>query len=359
MCGLGRATRPSPRAPLLIFHGSRHAWRTTSETCLTSALLIGRRNDCEVCLRCDWEGETKESACPNCGVLLYVLGAAQPKAAGSPARDDREELIHQPAPSLSSRLDPPLSPRTEASFRRSTGSAGAFVVAALVLIVASTHGSRQTRGGATTPESPDTNLDDLFAAPISQLDLPAPPAGVGPIENLPGWNSCSSRCRRELTVGGVPFSFRVPTRGWEAFGDISINKSIVGPQGAEAIIYWTTIPGDYANPCVDVFGWPVPRAPAVRSGNRGADGRGARGRGGGRLPAPELLAGPWNVRVRRARAGSTSGAYRSPGPRVRSGILLHLARLGGGCALARDRSGPHDQCLAGRCRSKRRSSSRP
>jgi hypothetical protein len=48
--------------------------------------------------------------------------------------------------------------------------------------------------------------------------------------------------------------------GWERFssistdksagGPISLNKSIVGPQDAEAIIYWTSFPdGDYADPC--------------------------------------------------------------------------------------------------------------
>ena len=116
---------------------------------------------------------------------------------------------------------------------------------------------------------------------------PASPTadGVGPIEDVPYGNSCSSGCRRELTVRGVPFSFRVPTRGWEAFGGISVNKSIVGPQGAEAIIYWTSIPGDYANPCVDVLGMPVPRtveelAAAVAN-----------------APGTDLLARPTNVIV--------------------------------------------------------------
>jgi hypothetical protein len=61
-----------------------------------------------------------------------------------------------------------------------------------------------------------------------------------------------------LNVGGVPFSFRVRSSGWESFGDISINKSIVGPQGAEAIVFWTSFPdGDIADPCFDVLG---PRA---------------------------------------------------------------------------------------------------
>jgi hypothetical protein len=63
--------------------------------------------------------------------------------------------------------------------------------------------------------------------------------------------------RRKLsrTVAGVPFSFTVPTAGWEEFGRISINKSIFGPQGAEAIIFWASFPdGDTADPCAAVLG---------------------------------------------------------------------------------------------------------
>lgn len=68
-----------------------------------------------------------------------------------------------------------------------------------------------------------------------------------------------------VTEAGVRFSFRVPTARWEGFnsiptktsprGPISLNKSIVGPQGAEAIIYWTSFPdGDYADPCDRLLG---------------------------------------------------------------------------------------------------------
>ncbi len=67
--------------------------------------------------------------------------------------------------------------------------------------------------------------------------------------------------RETVTEMGVRFSFKVPgSGGWERFssistrnspgGPISLNKSISGPQDAEAIIYWTSFPvGDYADPC--------------------------------------------------------------------------------------------------------------
>jgi hypothetical protein len=91
-----------------------------------------------------------------------------------------------------------------------------------------------------------------------QPNPPLTAAAVGPIESR----------RHAVTEEGVPFSFRVPTVGWERFrsistdksagGPISINKSIVGPQGAEAIIFWTSFPdGDYADPCARLLSPPV------------------------------------------------------------------------------------------------------
>jgi hypothetical protein len=73
---------------------------------------------------------------------------------------------------------------------------------------------------------------------------------IGSIEDVPIG-------RFSWSEAGVPFSFRVPA-GWARFGRISINKGIVGPQGAEAIIFWTSFPeGDYADPCADVLNPPV------------------------------------------------------------------------------------------------------
>lgn len=91
--------------------------------------------------------------------------------------------------------------------------------------------------------------------------------------------------RHEVTESGVLFSFRVPGSSpagspwnrvssyWEAFsslptarfpgGPISLNRSIVGPQGAEAIIYWTSFPqGDHAEPCPRLLRRPIGRSAA-------------------------------------------------------------------------------------------------
>ncbi len=86
--------------------------------------------------------------------------------------------------------------------------------------------------------------------------------------------------RHAVTEEGVRFSFRVPTWAtpssfddWETFssiptdkspgGPISLNKSIVGPQGAEAIINWTSFPdGDYADPCARLLKRSIGRSAA-------------------------------------------------------------------------------------------------
>jgi hypothetical protein len=65
-----------------------------------------------------------------------------------------------------------------------------------------------------------------------------------------------------LTVEGVPFSLSVPTSGWERFGSLYISKNTVGPQGAEAVIFWTSFP-DGAYPCAHLLLPGHPTAPSV------------------------------------------------------------------------------------------------
>jgi hypothetical protein len=67
-------------------------------------------------------------------------------------------------------------------------------------------------------------------------------------------------------------------------GPISLNKSIGGGQGAEAIIYWTSFPdGDYADPCTRLLGRLVgPSAAALAAAVSAA-------------PGTKLLKGPSDV----------------------------------------------------------------
>ena len=95
------------------------------------------------------------------------------------------------------------------------------------------------------------------------IKLPSPSSAAAP--SASSVTPRAPAARHTVTEEGVRFSFRVPTNaGWERFssistdkspgGPISLNKSIVGPQGAEAIIYWTSFPdGDYADPCASLL----------------------------------------------------------------------------------------------------------
>ena len=117
---------------------------------------------------------------------------------------------------------------------------------------------------------------------------PAPPAGRN------GWALLDADEIEHRSEQGVRFSFRVPTVGWERFssittdksagGPISINRSETGPQGAEAIIFWTSFPaGEYADPCARVL--------SPRFGLSAADLAAAVSA----APGTELLTGPSNV----------------------------------------------------------------
>jgi hypothetical protein len=90
---------------------------------------------------------------------------------------------------------------------------------------------------------------------------------VAVLSPSPGHSATAKPGRLTVTEDGVRFSFRVPAprpplvdSPWARFrslptatlpgGPISLNRSIMGPQGAEAIVYWTSFPhGDHAEPC--------------------------------------------------------------------------------------------------------------
>ena len=128
--------------------------------------------------------------------------------------------------------------------------------------------------------------------------------------------------RLTVTENGVRFSFRVP-RGWERLssiptnkspgGPISLNKSVVGSQGAEGIIYWTSFPRRRLRrsvcPSAGPVGWPI----GSRSRDRSCDSarhqarQGALGRHPGRAAS--------EVRV----------AQSSRDSRLRPWVLLQLA----------------------------------
>jgi len=128
-------------------------------------------------------------------------------------------------------------------------------------------------------------------------------------------------------VDGVRFSFSMPTSGWVAspivqlpgakgfrHGRLGISKSIVGPQGAEAIVFWTSLPaGDRADPCANLL--------------RRHIGQSAAGLAAAVATAPgaKLVAGPSDVTVGGLPAKHVVLTVRND-LGLRPGILLLLAQ---------------------------------
>ena len=106
-------------------------------------------------------------------------------------------------------------------------------------------------------------LDVLAQSALRVLDqilVDGEPSEVTPYTPAPA-------VRRSRNVAGVEFSFRAD-RSWTGgpitrtadgefrSGHFLISKSIVGPQGAEAVIFWTAIIGP-ATPCGQWWGSPI------------------------------------------------------------------------------------------------------
>jgi hypothetical protein len=142
---------------------------------------------------------------------------------------------------------------------------GAFAVvgtiAAVAIVVAIFVADSSNDGGLVRPAA------STGVGPTVGPSQPAP-TGVGPTQR-------PSSDRLTRTVDGVRFSFIVPafeldlSNDWgpgpiervtDGFreGSLYISKSIVGPQGAEAVVFWTSFPdGNEAHPCVNLLSPPV------------------------------------------------------------------------------------------------------
>lgn len=150
------------------------------------------------------------------------------------------------------------------------------------------------KGGTATIYIVDVNGDRLViashyrgasAGEIAQLDDIIASIDIEPFPTIePLWLG-----RHTLTVDGVALSFSVPAvpgLGWSRFGSVSINKSVLEPQGAEGIIYWTAfLDGARADPCANLLNLSV--SPSV--GDLAAAVATA--------PGTELVTGPSEVTV--------------------------------------------------------------
>ena len=129
----------------------------------------------------------------------------------------------------------------------------ALVAAAAVIVAVVGINLLAGRGGVGGPTA--------SASPLPSGLAEASPAPTPETNDVVGGYKLG---RHAVTVDGVSFSFNIAVSppnvelsqvsGWEPYGkpigSIHLSKSIQGPQGAEAVIYWTRYPdGAEAHPC--------------------------------------------------------------------------------------------------------------
>ena len=156
-----------------------------------------------------------------------------------------------------------------------TAAAGLAIGVAAVAIIA-------IAGNSLMPSSGVVGVPQPTASPSPDPTVWPSRSPTGEVVN-PGVDDFSAG-RHAILVDDVHFSFGVPTTGWGPFGSLLISKSVAGPQGAEAIVFWAGFPdGTDADPCINA---PVERwtAADVAAGIAAASGT-------------ELVAGPTDVTV--------------------------------------------------------------
>ena len=97
------------------------------------------------------------------------------------------------------------------------------------------------------PDLLDCRGPDQYLSVCADHMTYAVPLNAGEEPHLDtGW----FRGLNSLTVGRDHFTLHVRDSGWARFGSGYISKSTFGPQGAEALFYWTGFPeGDWAGLC--------------------------------------------------------------------------------------------------------------
>jgi hypothetical protein len=126
--------------------------------------------------------------------------------------------------------------------RFAAAAVGVAVIAFIGINLLPSSGFNGGPSGSTTP-SPSRS-----APPDSS---PAPSLGVNP------FSADYTIGRHSVTVDGISFSIAIETARWEPYGTLLISKSLTGPQGAEAVVYWAAYPdGSEADPCEDLANQP-------------------------------------------------------------------------------------------------------
>jgi hypothetical protein len=118
----------------------------------------------------------------------------------------------------------------------------------------------------SSPIATETGGGGASASRLGATSVPPP----SPVLERAGVDTRLPAGRHELTVEGVALSFHVPANGWRRVGSLYLSKSSVGPQSAEAIIYWTIIDGGRLRERAGNGGALLPEVPSTtRSARRG------------------------------------------------------------------------------------------
>jgi hypothetical protein len=139
----------------------------------------------------------------------------------------------------------------------------------------------------------------LGVAAVATLGVSTASGGPELRRDLAGAGHVRSSSVRTLSrvVAGVHFSLDVRTAGWGAgpitrdgqrfrSGSLLISKSERGPQGAEAVVFWTSVPrAEHAQPCTRLLGKPEQVSPAALAAVLAS------------APGTRLVRGPSNVTV--------------------------------------------------------------
>lgn len=131
------------------------------------------------------------------------------------------------------------------TFAKLAIAAAAVVVVAVVGVNLLPANGGPGVGGSTVLPSPSR----------SPTPSPLPSPSPSPTAAFPPAGNLETGQRHAIELGGVPFTFTVPTSGWVSNGTFSIDRSVgVGPDGA-GFILWTDTPlGVFADPCAGTKG---------------------------------------------------------------------------------------------------------
>jgi hypothetical protein len=178
-------------------------------------------------------------------------------AATAPAAvpdDLHASLIRRVRRTRQHRISLPVPSRRDltSSLRLAIDLAAVFVLAVAAINGLSLGGSGG--GPVTSGGSPIPSASGAAATPV-------PRPGMTPETGPWGWEG-DAFGPHSLAVDGITLSFDADSGGWELYRGFLISKSIVGPQGAEGVIFWSGYPDSLmASPCFDQNG---PVGPSAR-----------------------------------------------------------------------------------------------